>query len=226
MPYTYEYPRPMVTVDGLIFRLEKEIQVLLIRRARDPFRGFWALPGGFIEIDEPIERAVEREIAEETRLTGLPFYFAGVFGAPGRDPRGRTISILHVATLPLHITTQVQAGDDAGEATWFPLHHLPPLAFDHHQLIAYGWQQFCTDALYRGRVLGFFYRTSFTAQHLHHALTRMGIPAPQPSALLLYLRQLPFLKEQRQLFSWKKKIPFPPPETFWQNFWQNFKSEF
>ena len=100
-PYCYDYPRPAVTVDLAIFALSGDgLRVLLIRRKHDPFAGRWALPGGFLEIDEAIEAGARRELREETGFapTG-PIAFLGAYGEPGRDPRGRTISLAHAAVL-------------------------------------------------------------------------------------------------------------------------------
>src|SRR4051794_25243068 len=100
-PYCYDYPRPSVTVDLAAFAREGEgLRVLLIRRKHDPFAGKWALPGGFLDIDEPIEAAARRELKEETGLdVPGPLAFVGVFGDPGRDPRGRTISVAYAVLL-------------------------------------------------------------------------------------------------------------------------------
>ncbi len=134
--YTYDYPRPMVTVDAVILSLrEGKRHVLLIRRARPPFLGAWALPGGFVEIDEPLEEAVARELAEETGLTGLELRQLHTFGDPGRDPRGRSISVAYWGEAPPDAT--VAGGDDAAEAGWFPLDALPALAFDHDKIVKY-----------------------------------------------------------------------------------------
>ncbi|SIN96953.1 8-oxo-dGTP diphosphatase [Singulisphaera sp. GP187] len=134
--YCYQYPRPAVTVDFVVFTLIGEtLKVLLIKRKHDPFAGSWAIPGGFLEIDEPIETAVRRELHEETTLDYQgPVAPIGVFGAPGRDPRGRTISLAYATVLrpPL---PEVGGADDAAEAGWFELGAALPLAFDHDAIM-------------------------------------------------------------------------------------------
>lgn len=131
---TYQYPRPAVTVDAVVFTPDQN-KVLLIRRKNDPFQDHWALPGGFIDENEAPETAVARELQEETGLTDLSFTPNGFWGAPGRDPRGHTISLAFAATLDP--TTQTpEAADDAAEAAWHNLANLPPLAFDHAKIIA------------------------------------------------------------------------------------------
>ena len=141
-PYCYQYPRPAVTVDLAVFALEgEEIRVLLIRRKHDPFEGAWALPGGFLEMDEAIEAGARRELREETGFDATgPVEFLGVYGDPGRDPRGRTISFLHAATIRGG-PSLVKGGDDASEAAWMPPLRTAPLAFDHASMLekALGW---------------------------------------------------------------------------------------
>ena len=136
-PYCYDYPRPAVTVDMVVFALiDGELRVLLIRRKHDPFAGRWAIPGGFLGIDEPIEAAARRELREETGLeVDAPITPIGVFGAPGRDPRGRTISLVH-ATAARAPLAQVQGGDDAEEASWIAPAPTLGLAFDHDAILA------------------------------------------------------------------------------------------
>ncbi len=134
--FTYPYPRPAVTVDALVFRtLENETEVLLIKRRNPPFEGLWAAPGGFMDMDETPEMAVARELAEETGITGVVFFQYHTYGAVNRDPRHRTISIAYAGLLP--DPTQIAVGgDDAAEAKWFSIDNLPPLAFDHHEVVA------------------------------------------------------------------------------------------
>ena len=131
-PYCYDYPRPAVTVDLVTFALVGEgLRTLFIRRKHDPFAGRWALPGGFLEIDEPIELAARRELREETGLDFRgPVSPIGVFGEPGRDPRGRTISVAFAAAIPGPVP-EVSGGDDAADAAWLDPSRPLELAFDH-----------------------------------------------------------------------------------------------
>jgi len=129
--YCYEYPRPAVTVDVVVFAtVQQRPSVLLVRRAEAPFQGCWAIPGGFVEMDESLEAAAQRELAEETGVRDVAIEQIGAFGDPDRDPRGRTITVAYGAVIygapPAH-----QAGSDAAEAQWFPVDALPKLAFDH-----------------------------------------------------------------------------------------------
>ncbi|MBR6843861.1 MAG: NUDIX hydrolase [Bacteroidales bacterium] len=132
--YTYEYPRPMLTADCMVVNPCGEI--LLIRRGNEPYRGCWALPGGFMEMDETIEHCAVRELQEETGIVvgEEKLHLIGIFSRLGRDPRGRTVTAAYHIDLPTN--TDAQSGDDAAEARWFPLSELPPLAFDHAEIIA------------------------------------------------------------------------------------------
>ncbi|MEA3448507.1 MAG: NUDIX hydrolase [Bacteroidota bacterium] len=137
MSYTYKYPRPMVTVDALVFAgYGEERKVLLIRRKNPPFQGKWALPGGFVDMDEDLIDAVKRELQEETGLELSGFRQLKAFGKPGRDPRGRNISVVFVNFL--EDITPPTAGDDADKAKWFKVSDLPDLAFDHDEVIQTG----------------------------------------------------------------------------------------
>lgn len=133
--YTYEHPRPAVTIDCLVLTFDgAKLWLLLIKRDREPFAGSWALPGGFIDIDEPLESAAQRELREETGLQLNELRQFRAFGAPGRDPRGRTVAVVFFGFCPWE-KRQVQGGDDAREANWFPWQRVPPLAFDHDQIV-------------------------------------------------------------------------------------------
>lgn len=137
--YTYEYPRPMVTVDAVVFAEHAgRLEVLLVRRGSEPYAGMWALPGGFVEMDEPLADAAARELAEETGLCVPVDTLAqvGAFGDPGRDPRGRSIGVAYMTTLDAR-ADDVAGADDADDARWFSADALPPLAFDHARILAY-----------------------------------------------------------------------------------------
>lgn len=130
--YTYDWPRPMVTVDAAVFRYSAgRCELLLIKRKNEPFRGKWALPGGFVDMDEELEDAVVRELTEETDLTGVPLEQMHTFGTIGRDPRGRQITIVFMGIADER-KNNIKAGDDAAEAKWFDIKNLPDdMAFDH-----------------------------------------------------------------------------------------------
>lgn len=135
MSYTYEYPRPALTVDTIIIAQKgSERMVLLIERLNEPFKNRWAFPGGFVDVDEDLLVAAYRELEEETGLKGIELKQLGAFGEPHRDPRGHTVSIIFWAAV--NGTPTIVAGDDASKAQWFSLTSLPPLAFDHDKILA------------------------------------------------------------------------------------------
>lgn len=141
MSYTYEFPRPAVTVDMLVFSKRNDKTVLLlIQRDKPPFESSWAFPGGFVEIDETLDHAAYRELEEETGITETRLKQFKAFGEPGRDPRGRTISIVYYGFVDDE-KKHLRAGSDARKADWFDINDLPPLAFDHDQIIEQAWEE-------------------------------------------------------------------------------------
>jgi len=138
--YCYEYPRPAVTVDiVLLHRSTEGIDVLLIKRAREPFKGLWAIPGGFVDVNESLEDAAARELMEETGIKQISLRQIGAFGDPGRDPRGHTVSIVFMALLEKPL--EVCAADDAAEALWHSALQPPELAFDHQKILEIALQR-------------------------------------------------------------------------------------
>lgn len=135
MPFTYEYPHPAVTVDVAVFTLlDGALQVLLVRRDAEPFAGAWALPGGFVEIDESLQRAAWRELREETGISAAFLEQLGAFGHPDRDPRERVITVVYFSLVPAD-RLNVAAGSDAREAGLHRVDSLPVLAFDHAAIL-------------------------------------------------------------------------------------------
>lgn len=136
MPYTYEYPRPAVTTDAVVFRNNgNQDEVLLILRGQSPFKGMWAIPGGFIDLDEEIIDSAKRELREETGLFDIPLEQFGVYGKVGRDPRHRTITLAFAGLLEIDGMKAI-ANDDAAACKWFNINQLPEMAFDHDQILA------------------------------------------------------------------------------------------
>lgn len=132
--YTYEYPRPALTVDVALVTREDSPRILLIKRAKDPFAKRWALPGGFVEENERLLDAAKRELMEETGVEIHDLEQLYATGDPGRDPRGWTVSVVFLARVEAgHVNAT--AADDAAEVGWFPLAKLPPLAFDHAMIL-------------------------------------------------------------------------------------------
>lgn len=136
MPHTYEYPRPALTVDCIIFGLdaELELKIMLIKRDIPPFQGQWAIPGGFVRMDETLEQAALRELQEETGIHDVYLEQLYTFGDLDRDPRDRTVTVAYYALINL-VEQKIQAATDAREAYWFPLSKIPKLAFDHEQIL-------------------------------------------------------------------------------------------
>lgn len=133
--YTYRYPHPAVTVDIVMFTLvEESLRVLLVRRGVEPYRDRWALPGGFVGIDESLEAAATRELREEAGVNHAFLEQLGAFGAPGRDPRERVISVAYWSTVRADLL-HLAAGSDASEVTLLPVRALPELAFDHAGIV-------------------------------------------------------------------------------------------
>lgn len=133
--HCYDHPRPALTVDIALFnRSSNRLEVLLIKRAGDPFKGLWAFPGGFVDQDESLEVAAARELLEETGLSRIHLEQIGAFGDPGRDPRGHTVSVVFAALLDQR--ARATAGDDACDADWHPARRPPELAFDHKKILS------------------------------------------------------------------------------------------
>lgn len=131
--YTYKYPRPAVTTDCVVFRIESNrLKTLLIERGNEPYKGYWAFPGGFLNMDENAEHGALRELEEETGLKLEHVEEFGSFSEVNRDPRGRVISI---AFYGITEHTEVKGGDDAAKAQWFSIDEIPPLAFDHDKML-------------------------------------------------------------------------------------------
>ena len=131
--YTYDYPRPAVTADSVVFCNGSDgLSVLLIERANDPFKGCWAFPGGFMDMEENAENCAKRELKEETGMEVRSLEYLGTFSEVNRDPRGRTITIAYYAVVE---KSDVIGADDASQAKWFPIDSIPSLAFDHEEIL-------------------------------------------------------------------------------------------
>ena len=133
MTYTYKYPRPAVTADCVVITKEEQPKVLLIQRGADPYKGCWAFPGGFMNMDETTEQCAIRELEEETGLRVSDVHQIGAYSKVDRDPRGRTITVAYLAIIDEPVAVCGQ--DDAANAEWFPLSALPELAFDHAEIM-------------------------------------------------------------------------------------------
>ena len=133
MEYTYKYPRPAVTADCVVMTVGEDPQILLIERGSEPYKGCWAFPGGFLNMDETTEECAIRELKEETGLEITKVHQIGAYSAVDRDPRGRTITVAYLALM--EHAEEVKGQDDAAKAQWFPINELPKLAFDHEKIL-------------------------------------------------------------------------------------------
>ncbi len=163
--YQYQYPHPSVSTDIVIFTIQEEqLKVLLIRRLSEPFKNGWALPGGFVEIDEDLEQAALRELREETGITGVYLEQLFTFGKPDRDPRERVITVSYYSLVPID-RLSVGAASDARELGWFNIDQLPELAFDHKKIISKAKQRLTAKLDYSTIALQFM-PSKFTLSEL------------------------------------------------------------
>jgi 8-oxo-dGTP diphosphatase len=236
VPFTYEYARPAVTVDVAIFTIRNsELTVLLIKRAHAPFKGSWALPGGFVDESESLEHAALRELQEETSLTGVRLVQIGAFGDPGRDPRGHTVSVAFLAFAvsagrPAH--GSVRAGDDASAAEWHSVAALERaaagrrrvrLAFDHAAVLARSLEVLRHEASQLGvRRAVDFVPPRFALselQHVYEAVIGHAVDKRNFRAKLIADKTVVAIEtEQRtgrhrpaQLYRWAEPVPSPEP---------------
>ena len=167
MAHTYEYPRPALTVDVVVFALdEQELRVMLIERDLSPFKGRWALPGGFVRVDESLEDAARRELQEESGLKDIFLEQLYTFGDLGRDPRERVVTVAYYALVNL-AGHRVQASTDARTAAWFPVNELPQLAFDHEKILLAAHERLRAKVRYQP--IGFeLLPEKFTLRQLQH----------------------------------------------------------
>jgi 8-oxo-dGTP diphosphatase len=155
MSYSYAYPHPAVTTDVVIFTIRDHVlELLLIRRGSDPFKNSWALPGGFVNINEDLEACALRELEEETGVTGVYLEQLYTCGTPNRDPRERVISVAYYALVPPD-RINIRAASDAKEVAWFNLERLPTLAFDHETIVAMAQQRLTAKLNYSTIALQF-----------------------------------------------------------------------
>jgi 8-oxo-dGTP diphosphatase len=165
MAVSYQYPRPALTVDSVVFGIDaQDLKVLLIKRALDPFAGKWALPGGFVRVGETLDAAVRRELAEETGLEKVFLEQLYTFGDPGRDPREHTVSVAYYALVRLS-DHRVRAATDAREAQWHSTMKTPRLAFDHTEILGVARERLRAKVRYQP--IGFeLLPSKFTLTHL------------------------------------------------------------
>lgn len=155
MPYEYEYPRPAVSTDCVIIGFDGlNLNVLLIERGKEPFVGKWALPGGFLNMDETTGQCATRELKEETGIDNVSLEQIGTFSDVDRDPRGRVISVVYLGLVRMEELDPV-AGDDAASVSWHKLRKLPPLAFDHNLVMRSAVRRMKMKARYEAGALEF-----------------------------------------------------------------------
>jgi 8-oxo-dGTP diphosphatase len=170
--FSYRYPHPAVTVDLTIFTVQNErLELLLVKRGGEPFKGQWALPGGFVRINEDLSAAAARELQEETGISNTYLQQVAAFGKPDRDPRERVISVAFFAVISAD-QIALKAGSDAADARWWPIAKLPELAFDHDEIIAAAYRA-AVEELPRSSMAFQFLKLEFTLtdlQQIHEAV--------------------------------------------------------
>lgn len=194
-PFQYEYPRPALTVDTVVWTPRAgRLAVLLIERAREPFRGSWALPGGFVNEGERLPDAARRELVEETGVVATDLWTVGTFGDPGRDPRGWTVSAVYQALIATDEGWEPAAGDDAARARWHFAGRLPPLAFDHRAVIREAIQRLRRE-IYCLPIARPLLARSFSGTELAAVYRLLDPRSPSPSALVARLNENRVIEE-------------------------------
>jgi len=177
LAYTYSYPHPAVTVDIAIFTIRDDaLQVLLIKRAQPPYRGEWALPGGFVGLEESLKHAAWRELKEETGVNAVYLEQLFTFGHPQRDPRERVISVAYFALIPSD-KLQIKAASDAADVGWFSIDAIPELAFDHKKILTKALERVAAKFNYSTIAFQLMPET-FTMpqlQHVYEVMTQVPI---------------------------------------------------
>jgi 8-oxo-dGTP diphosphatase len=201
MSFSYQYPRAALTVDCVVFGFDEgELKALLIQRALEPFKGKWALPGGFVRVDETLDAAARRELAEEAGLKDVFLEQLYTYGEVDRDPRERVVSVAHYALVKLS-DHKAKAATDAANAEWFPVSKLPKLAFDHADIVAAALARLQGKVRYQP--IGFeLLPPKFTLselQHLYEAILGTGLDKRNFRKKVLGFELLVPLKET-QLF--------------------------
>lgn len=210
MSYTYKYPRPALTVDCAVFGLHgDDLKILLIQRAHAPYEGQWALPGGFVDMEETIEDAARRELAEETSLEDIYLEQLYTFGAVDRDPRERVVSVAWYALVNID-DHSVQAQTDARDIGWFLVRDMPPLAFDHEVILSAALERLRGKVRYQP--IGFeLLPEKFTLrrlQHLYEVLLQQELDKRNFRKKVLKLGLLEELEE------WEQGVPRRPARLY------------
>lgn len=198
MPYTYEHPRAALTVDCVLFGFDEgELKVLLIQRGVQPFKGQWALPGGFVRLNETLDDAARRELQEETGLKNVYLEQLYTFGAVDRDPRERIVSVAYYALVKSAEHVAVGASD-ASDAQWHPVANLPKLAFDHREILKVALERLRNKVRYEP--IGFeLLPPKFTLsqlQHLYEAVLQTELDKRNLRKKILSMGLLVALDEQ------------------------------
>lgn len=200
MAFCYEYPHPAVSVDIVIFTVrDRQLKLLLIRRAVEPYSGKWALPGGFVGIGESLDDGARRELEEETGVAGVFLEQLYTFGAPKRDPRERVITVAHYALVPSdHM--QLRAATDAEAVGWFALDELPPLAFDHAEIVTLAHRRLVSKLDYSTIALAFMPKkfTLSELQDVYEIIRRERIDKRNFRKWLLTLGHVEETREERR----------------------------
>ncbi len=200
MTYCYAYPHPAVTTDIVIFSIrEEQLKLLLVRRAREPFAGAWALPGGFVDIDEDLEACALRELEEETGVTGVYLEQLHTWGHPKRDPRERVISVAYYALIPSN-RLQLRPASDAEAVAWFALHELPSLAFDHQEIVTMAHKRLVAKLDYSTIAFQFMPET-FTLselQSVYEIILGEGLDKRNFRKRMLALKRIETVEEMRR----------------------------